>query len=92
MCKAAECGAEKLVYGNPNNSYDRLGELKMPVLVANSDNDLLVSTYHSRILMDRIKKLAGHGFLCQYAELFASHIYIFPNSQIIEESERGPKL
>ena len=42
--------------------------------------------------MDRIKKLAGHGFLYQYAELFASHIYIFPNSQIIEESERWPKL
>ena len=29
---------------NPNSSYDRLGELKMSVLVANGDNDLLVST------------------------------------------------
>ena len=64
----------------------------MPVLVANNDSDLLVSTYHSWILMDRIKKLAGHGFLYQYAELFASHIHIFLNSQIIEESGRGPKL
>ena len=42
--------------------------------------------------MDRIKKLAGHGFLYQYAELFASHIHIFLNSQVIEESGRGPKL
>ena len=41
----------------------------MLVLFANGDNDLLVSTYHSWILMDRIKKLAGHGFLYQYAEL-----------------------
>ena len=64
----------------------------MTVLVANSDNDLLVSTYHSWVLIDRIKELAGHVFLYLYAELFASHIYIFPNSQIIEESERWPKL
>lgn len=71
----------------------------MPVLVANGDNDPLVSTYHSWILMDRIKNaqliiypLTGHGFLYQHAELFASHIYTFLDSPIIEESERGPKL
>ena len=68
----------------------------MPILVANGDNDLLVSTYHSWILMDRIKNvqliiypLAGHGFLYQYAGLFASHIHTFLDSPIIEESARA---
>ena len=71
----------------------------MPVLVANGDNDLLVSIYHSWILMDRIKNaqliiypLAGYGFLYQDAEIFASHIHAFLDSPIIDESERGPKL
>ena len=71
----------------------------MSVLVANGDNDPLVSTYHSWILMDRIKNaqlitypLAGYGFLYQCAELFVSHIHTFLDSPIIEESEQGPKL
>ena len=70
----------------------------MLVLVANGDNDLLVSTYHW-ILTNRIKNaqliiypLTGHGFLYRYAELFASHIHTFLDRPIIEESERGPKL
>jgi len=69
---------------NPNNSWDRLGELKMPVLVANGDNDLLVHSYQSWLLADRIRNaqliiypLSGHGFLYQYAELFASHVHTF---------------
>ena len=71
----------------------------MLVLVANGDNDPLVFTYHSWILMDRIKNAqliiyppVGYGFLYQYAELFASHIHTFLDSPIIEESEREPKL
>ena len=73
---------------NPNNSYDRLGELKMPVLVANSDNDLLVSTYHGWILIDRIKNAQLiiyplDGFFYRYAELFASHIHAFLDNPIV---------
>ncbi len=32
---------------NPKNSFDRLGELKMPVLVINGDDDVLVPTSRS---------------------------------------------
>ena len=69
------------VIGNPSNSYHRLGELKMPVFVANGDNDTLVPSVNSWELMERIEDAtlhiyphAGHGFLFQYAELFAKHV------------------
>lgn len=70
--------------GNPNNSFDRLGELKMPVLVANGDNDVLFPSSRSWELMARIADArliiypqSGHGFLWQFAEEFAAHINIF---------------
>ncbi|KAF2837051.1 alpha/beta-hydrolase [Patellaria atrata CBS 101060] len=69
---------------NPNYSYDRLEELKMPVLTANGDNDLLIPTVHSWNMMDKIRNAqliiypeAGYGFLFQYAELFANHVHTF---------------
>lgn len=69
---------------NPDNSYDRLGELKIPVFVANGDADVLIPTVNSWSLVERIDDAhlhiyphAGHGFLFQYAELFATHVNLF---------------
>ena len=69
---------------NPRNSFERLGELKMPVLVANGDDDVLIPTSRSWELVRRIQNAeliiyprAGHGFLWQYAELFAEHLNLF---------------
>jgi pimeloyl-ACP methyl ester carboxylesterase len=69
---------------NPKNSYDRLGELEMPVLVLNGDNDLLVPTSRSWELLVKISNAqliiypkAGHGFLYQYAQLVAHNVNTF---------------
>jgi pimeloyl-ACP methyl ester carboxylesterase len=69
---------------NPRNSYDRLGELQMPVLVLNGDNDLLVKTSFSWELAVKIPNAqliiypkSGHGFLYQYSELVAHNVQIF---------------
>ncbi|MCJ1371618.1 hypothetical protein MMC20_002837 [Loxospora ochrophaea] len=69
---------------NPRNSFDRLGELKMPVLVVNGDNDVLIPTSRSWEMASRIATAqliiylqAGHGFLYQYAGLVAKHINTF---------------
>lgn len=69
---------------NPENSFDRLGELKMPVLVMNGDNDFLIPTSRSWELAVKIENAqliiypkAGHGFLHQYAELVGKHVNLF---------------
>ncbi|EXJ81957.1 hypothetical protein A1O1_08024 [Capronia coronata CBS 617.96] len=69
---------------NPRASFGRLGELMMPVLVANGDKDLLIPTSRSWELMTQIPTAqliiyprAGHGFIWQYAELFATHLNMF---------------
>jgi pimeloyl-ACP methyl ester carboxylesterase len=61
-----------------NSSYDRLGELKIPVLVMNGDSDTLVPTSRSWELLVNIKNSqliiyprSGHGFLWQYAKRVA---------------------
>lgn len=72
---------------NPNNSFDRLGELKMPVMIANGDNDNLIPPTRSWELYRLIYNAhlvmyprTGHGFLWQYANLFAQHINTFLDS------------
>lgn len=72
----------------PSNSYDRLGELEMPVLVMNGDNDVLIPTSRSWELAARIPRAqlaiyprAGHGFLYQFAELVGKHINLFLDGQ-----------
>jgi len=69
---------------NPLNSYERLGELKMPVLVCNGDTDILVPTKNSFELQEKIEGAflqiypdAGHAFLFQYGALVAAHINLF---------------
>ncbi|KIW67790.1 hypothetical protein PV04_07018 [Phialophora macrospora] len=69
---------------NPRAAFDRLGELQMPVLVANGDNDVLIPTSRSWELYHQIPNAqlilyprAGHGFIWQYAKLYATHVNMF---------------
>jgi len=69
---------------NARNSYDRLRELGMPVLVMNGDDDVLIPTSRSWELVMKIPDAqliiypkAGHGFLYQYAQLVAGHVNEF---------------
>lgn len=74
-------------------SFHRLAELKLPVLVANGDDDVMVST-ESSIRMARalpnaqlmIFPNSGHGFLFQYPELFANYVNSFLSSKELEDS------
>ncbi|KAK3068391.1 hypothetical protein LTR53_014084, partial [Teratosphaeriaceae sp. CCFEE 6253] len=66
---------------NPQNSFDRLGELRMPVLILNGDDDLLIPTSRSWELLKGIGNAqliiysqAGHGFIWQYAERVAEDV------------------
>lgn len=68
------------------SSFDQLGEIKQPVLVANGDNDIMIPTINSYIVSQRIPNAqliiypdSGHGFLFQYADLFAEHVSMFLN-------------
>ncbi|MCY9692684.1 alpha/beta fold hydrolase [Paenibacillus alginolyticus] len=69
-----------------NSTFDRLGEIKQPVLVANGDNDIMIPTINSYIVSQRIPNAqliiypdSGHGFLFQYPDLFAEHVSMFLN-------------
>lgn len=61
-------------------SYDRLGQIKIPTLVANGSNDLLVPTHNSYVLWSKLTSAdaqlhiyadSGHGFLDQYHDEFS---------------------
>lgn len=75
---------------NPRNSFDRLGELKMPVLVLNGDNDVLIPTSRSYELLKGIDNAqlllypqAGHAFLFQYAERVARDVNEFLDGDLV---------
>lgn len=60
---------------------DRLGELNIPVLVANGQHDVMIPAYRSYVLAQEVAngKLvlypdAGHAFLFQYADDFAAEV------------------
>ncbi|PON21919.1 hypothetical protein TGAM01_v209175 [Trichoderma gamsii] len=59
-------------------SYDCLHEIKIPVLVANGDNDILIPTVNSWVMFKRLTNAdahlhlypdVGHGFLNEYAAM-----------------------
>jgi pimeloyl-ACP methyl ester carboxylesterase len=70
---------------------DPLAALKMPVLVANGNNDLtlgLVRTLdlHARLTNSQLVLYpnSGHGFLWQYSALFAKQINLFLDSDAFD--------
>jgi pimeloyl-ACP methyl ester carboxylesterase len=69
-------------------TFDRLHTLKMPVFVANGDDDTLIPSSKSWELYRLIENAAlvmypkaGHGFLWQYAEMFGGNINRFLDSE-----------
>lgn len=67
-------------------TYDRLDQIKIPVLVANGSHDLLVDTENSYVLWKRLVNAdahlhlypdSGHGFLNQYHEHFSNLVNVF---------------
>ncbi|RFN49903.1 hypothetical protein FIE12Z_5802 [Fusarium flagelliforme] len=68
-------------------AYDRLSEIKIPVLVANGNNDYMIPTSNSYLIYQRVPNgqlilypNSGHGFLFQYASTFAKHVELFLQS------------
>ncbi|KAH7153325.1 Alpha/Beta hydrolase protein [Dactylonectria macrodidyma] len=67
-------------------SYNRFNELRMPVLIANGAEDLLLPSENSYLMWKMLKNAnaqlhlfpnCGHGFLFQYGEEFAKMINDF---------------
>jgi len=61
--------------------YDRLGELTLPVLVANGAHDVMINSYATYAMSQKLPDAkvvlysdAGHGFLFQHVEDFAHEI------------------
>ncbi len=70
----------------PEGSYDRLDQIKVPTLVANGSNDLLVPTENSYVLWKKLVNAdaqlhlyadSGHGFLNEYHDEFSRLINEF---------------
>ena len=66
------------------SSLPRLGEIKIPVLVANGVDDVMIHAYNSYVMAQRIPNAelilyprAGHGFLFQHPERFAQAVTQF---------------
>ncbi|WP_374021739.1 alpha/beta fold hydrolase [Mycobacterium sp. HNNTM2301] len=64
--------------------YDRLGELKLPVLVANGAHDVMINSYASYVMSQKLPDAkvvlysdAGHGFLFQHITDFAHDVNRF---------------
>lgn len=62
-------------------SYDRLGEIGIPVFVANGKDDFMIPTRHTFVLQQRLSDArakiwpdSGHAFLYQFAEEFAGDV------------------
>jgi len=61
--------------------YDRLGELTLPVLVANGAHDVMINSYATYAMSQKLPDAkvvlysdAGHGFLFQHIEDFANEV------------------
>jgi pimeloyl-ACP methyl ester carboxylesterase len=77
-------------WGDPEyraeGSFDRLHEIKIPVLIANGAKDILIPTVNSWVLFRRLTHAdahlhlfpdVGHGFLNEYADQFSKLINMF---------------
>ena len=79
--------------------FKRIKELTMPVLVVNGDNDTLIPTSNSMELKELLTNAqlivypdSGHGFLYQYAEVFAKDVELFLDGKGEEKMILGAKL
>ncbi|MGW2964432.1 alpha/beta fold hydrolase [Streptomyces sp. NPDC001220] len=70
--------------GGGDAAYPELGRLYHPVLVANGHDDVMIPTINSFIMSQRLPNAelvvypdSGHGFLFQYAEVFAARVNEF---------------
>ncbi|KAJ5662895.1 hypothetical protein N7507_003626 [Penicillium longicatenatum] len=68
-------------------NFDRLADIKAPVLVTNGHTDIMSPTVNSFILQQRIPNAhlhlypdAGHGHLFQVPELYAKELELFLNN------------
>ena len=66
------------------NSWDRLDELVLPVLVANGAHDVLIHAFGTYAMARRLPQAkiilysdAGHGFLFQHADDFSDEVLRF---------------
>lgn len=83
-CRDAQYQA-LMTWGIPESAkLERLSAITQPTLVANGDNDTMMSTKNSYLLAERIRSAqiriypdAGHGFLDQYPVEFGQHIRQF---------------
>jgi len=83
-CRDAQYQA-LMTWGIPESSkLERLSAITQPTLVANGDNDTMMSTKNSYLLAEKIRGAqlriypdAGHGFLDQYPVEFGQHISQF---------------
>ncbi|KAK9364722.1 Alpha/Beta hydrolase protein [Lipomyces kononenkoae] len=69
-----------------DGSYDRLGELTLPVFIANGSNDILVPTENSYVMFKQMVNAeahlhlfpdSGHGFLNEYASTYSTMVIDF---------------
>ncbi|SDP29163.1 Pimeloyl-ACP methyl ester carboxylesterase [Paenibacillus sp. yr247] len=84
--ESVQAQIKSVVAWGKDSTFDRLGEIKQPVLIANGSNDIMIPTINSYIVSQRIPNAqliiypdSGHGFLFQYADLFAEHVNLFLN-------------
>ena len=73
-----------VAWGKGDSAYNHLADVKLPVLVANGSNDVMVPTINSftmaQLLPDAqliVYPNSGHGFLFQYPDLFVDHALRF---------------
>ncbi|KAF5545953.1 nadph2 dehydrogenase [Fusarium mexicanum] len=67
-----------------DGAYERLSNLRIPVLVANGSNDYMIPTPNSYLIYQKVPNgqlilypNSGHGFLFQYAPTFVKHVETF---------------
>lgn len=84
VCRDAQYQA-LMTWGIPETGkLERLSAITQPTLVANGDNDTMMSTKNSHLLAERIRGAqiriypdSGHGFLDQYPMEFGQHVRQF---------------